>query len=440
MTTQSRVMMNPIITCQFGPLRGTLVASKRLPYIYVQNWKCGCSTVKSSLWHAEHARDLTIAPGYPHQKDGPFVRDGKRWEHCEREFVFTFVRNPFVRVLSAYLNQIVKHRNTEHWGRFSVQHGLGDTDLSFQDFLRLVADSPHDGLDPHWRPQYCSVAPRLIPYDFIGTVENLNHDLRLVLGRIFGESTPVSDYAPHRTDATAKIQAYYGPAEIKLVQRIYQEDFASLGYDLDPARLERVEQPAPPDASALKAWGRACRLVEEKQFIEAIGILQPLRRELSGPNVDDLLRRCYLSTVSTGERELTSADMATIVEFLASPRADANTWKLYGRALHRQGQIEEGLAAQLNGLTMREPSGQRDRRLRRLGWRLAIVRARQGRRGEALATLASLPAPDGKDRAREVAVGFVQRNLLRLVGTLAAVTGARPKRQQQQVEVADAQP
>ena len=129
--------------------------------------------------------------------------------------------------------------------------------------------------------------------------------------------------------------------------------------------------------------------------------------------------------------------MATIGEFLASPRADANTWKLYGRALHRQGQIEEGLAAQLNGLTMRDPSGQRDRRLRRLGWRLALVRARQGRRGDALATLQSLPAPDGKDRAREAAVGFVQRNLLRLVGTLAA---ASPKRQQQQVKVADAQP
>ena len=105
MTTQSRVNMNPIITCQFGPLRGTLVASKRLPYIYVQNWKCGCSTVKSSLWHAEHARGLTSRPATRIRRMVPFVRDGKRWEHCEREFVFTFVRNPFVRVLSAYLNQ-----------------------------------------------------------------------------------------------------------------------------------------------------------------------------------------------------------------------------------------------------------------------------------------------------------------------------------------------
>ena len=109
------------------------------------------------------------------------------------------------------------------------------------------------------------MAPALIPYDFVGTVENLNHDLSLVLTRIFGELTPVSHYAPHRTDATSKIQAYYGPAEVELVQHIYQEDFASLGYDLDLARLERVRQPDPPDASVIKAWGQAARLVEEKR-------------------------------------------------------------------------------------------------------------------------------------------------------------------------------
>jgi len=87
---------------------------------------------------------------------------------------------------------------------------------------------------------------------------------------------------------------------------------------------------------------------------------------------------------------------------------------------------------------MLDPSEHRDRRLRRIGWRLAMVRARRGRRAEALATLASLPAAGGNYGARERAVGFLQRSLLRTVGTLAAVTGTDLGRQQQQVEVADA--
>ena len=459
---KSRTDSTPITTCRFGPLRGTMVASKRLPYIYVQNWKCGCSTVKSTLWHAEHARGLANSPDYPHRQDGPFVHDPKRWEHCEREFVFTFVRNPFVRVLSAYLNQIVTHRNPEHSGRFAAQHGLGDGALSFRDFLELIAGNPHDGMDPHWRPQYCSVVPSLVPYDFVGAVENLNHDLSLVLARIFGSTLTISDFAPHRTDATGKARAYYGPAEVDLVRRIYAEDFASLGYDTDPARLERLREPSPAGAEpspagagTISAWGRSFRLAEERRFADAIDVLRPLRRELSGPNIDDLLRRCYLGTLAGSERALTATthatslgeaagdrkgdDITTIVALLGNGSTDPDTWKLYGQALERCGRLEDGLAAQLRALTMRDPSEQRDRRLRRLGWRLAMTRARRGRRGDALATLAALPASGGQGRVRG-RVGFLRRSLLRLVGTAAALTGTILKRQQQQVEAADARP
>jgi hypothetical protein len=37
------------------PLGGGIVAPRRLSYIYVNNWKCGCSTVRRTLWAAEHA-------------------------------------------------------------------------------------------------------------------------------------------------------------------------------------------------------------------------------------------------------------------------------------------------------------------------------------------------------------------------------------------------
>ena len=100
-----------------GALDGAILASRRLPYIYVQNWKCGCSTIKSTLWAAEHANGTAVAPGHPHQRiaDYPFVNDPGRWDGAGREFVFTFVRNPFARMLSAYLNKIVHHRDPSVW-------------------------------------------------------------------------------------------------------------------------------------------------------------------------------------------------------------------------------------------------------------------------------------------------------------------------------------
>ena len=90
-----------------GPLSGNIVASRRLTYIYINNHKCGCSTVRQTLWAAEHALGLASAPGSIHAEPDswPWVDDPQRWEHSEQSFVFTFVRNPYVRVLSAYLDE-----------------------------------------------------------------------------------------------------------------------------------------------------------------------------------------------------------------------------------------------------------------------------------------------------------------------------------------------
>ena len=124
-----------------SPLWGTIVASRRSPYIYINNYKCGCSTVRQTLWAAEHAQGVASAPGAIHEQPDswPWVDDPERWEHSEHAFVFTLVRNPYVRVLSAYLDKI---REPAIWGPFTARHGLGDDQLSFMEFLRARLNIP----------------------------------------------------------------------------------------------------------------------------------------------------------------------------------------------------------------------------------------------------------------------------------------------------------
>ncbi len=375
-----------------------MVASRRLPYIYIQNWKCGCSTVKSSLWAAEHALGLTVPPDYPHRKieGGPFAPDPKRWEHPEREFVFTVVRNPYVRVLSAYLDQIARHRNAEAWGQFALQHGLDEGPLSFNEFLTLLARSPHGAMNPHWRPQYASVAPKLVPYDFIGAVETFDHDMQHVLERIFGQGPALQSYAPHHTGSSKKLATHYGPKEIALVQEIYEEDFASLGYSMDPERQERVATTPRPDPTMIRTWGKASRLVDERQFPAAIAELENLRAVLSGPTVDDRLLRCYQAVALSGTKLASARGIDLIERDTSLAQADADLWKCYSQTLRALGRREDSLAAQIHAAEMRHPSPERDTRLRRLQWRLALLRASKGRRRDALATVqlqASLPHP-----------------------------------------------
>ena len=192
-----------------SPLAGNIVASRRLAYIYINNPKCGCSTVRQTLWAAEHALGLADAPGSIHTEPDswPWVDDSQRWEHNEQAFVFTLVRNPYARVLSAYLDKI---RDPNVWEPFAARHGLGDTQVSFIEFLRLIADEPPDQMDMHWRPQSHIVAPRVVPYDFIGTMESFEQDLWHILKCIFRREMPISVLRPHRTDAVERL-AEYGP-------------------------------------------------------------------------------------------------------------------------------------------------------------------------------------------------------------------------------------
>jgi hypothetical protein len=398
-----------------------MVASRRLPYIYVQNWKCGCSTIKSTLWNIEHALGLAVPPDYPHRKidGGPFATDQKRWEHPEREFVFTVVRNPYVRVLSAYLDQISRHRNAEAWGQFARQHGLDDGPLSFTDFLRLLADSTHGAMNPHWRPQYASVAPKLVPYEFIGSVETFDPDMRIVLRRIFGDGPALQSYAPHQTGSSSKLAEHYGPKEVDLVQRIYEEDFASLGYSMDPARQERVVQPPRTDPAIIRPWGRAMRLMTENRFAAAVLELETFRAGVTGPTVDDRVLRCYQVIATSGAKLKSTKGIELIERDLSLAEADADLWKCYSRTLRAMGRREDSLTAQIRAAAMRHANPERDSRLTRLSWRLALLRASKGRLRAALAAVR--PPPSG---GHGIAVNALGYGLLTVMATAATALGA----------------
>ena len=424
----------PVRVTRPSGLRDVILASRRLRYIYVQNPKCGSSTIRNSLWTAEHALGLAIPPGVPHvySEDQPFVDDPRRWEHVENEHVFTFVRNPYARVLSAYLNKIVKHRDPLVWGRFATRHGLGEEPLAFGDFLRLVSHTPPDEMDPHWRPQSDLLLPDLIPYDFIGSMENFEADLHHVMRGIFGERAGVATHAPHRTDAAEQLARHYGRDELELAQRIYHDDFALLGYSLDPLKQARVRVPDPPDPGPIQCWGRAWRLAEEGAFADAAREFEALRPRITGPLLEERLLRCLCELPRATTRQGLARGVRELEQALPRGYGDAISWKWYARALMLLGHREEGLVAMIESVRRRrQPGGGAQARLRRLAWQLALVRAGKGRRSDALAALADVP----RAGAAGTAAPLIDRSVIRLVASTAAALGAR-QRQGRQVKTA----
>ena len=217
-------------------------------YIYVEVPKAGSSSVVANLYRVAHGEtadaeisrnDMANALRYPERgNDKQFENHLRSALILDDHFIFTFVRNPYTRILSGFLNKI-DHPSDESRGRRAAlgfqEHDIED--VSFFRFLMRLREADIDTLDIHFRPQWHLLGlNKSIKYDFIGHLESFETDLHYVLRRIGGDhSLPdgLVAWRGHATNAKDQLLQFYGPEEQALVAEIYEDDFKYLGYGFD---------------------------------------------------------------------------------------------------------------------------------------------------------------------------------------------------------------
>ena len=134
-----------------------------------------------------------------------------------RYFTFSFVRDPYARVLSAWRDKVER-------GAKDLD-GLGDGQPNFPEFVRRIAASDPARVNAHVRPQHL-----LVPHwvRFVGRVERLDADLQ-ELGRQLGRSN--GEASRRNASPDASVAEFYDTATTKLVQQLYEADFHRFGYD-----------------------------------------------------------------------------------------------------------------------------------------------------------------------------------------------------------------
>lgn len=215
--------------------------SLRHRYAYVVAPKSACTTIKKTLirleledpaleferseaWHQRAMLPLLAPTQVPNF--GAMLKSGELFRFC-------FVRHPYDRLLSAYLDKI-----SRDWpGNGPIQESLGLTpevalSLSFPAFVDRVSEQSVAAMNPHWRVQVDQTHQGRIAYDFIGRVERLPEDLFRV-GEYIGANLE-QYYAPERrrdTGAAQRRAEFYTPALKAKVRDIYARDFEQFGYD-----------------------------------------------------------------------------------------------------------------------------------------------------------------------------------------------------------------
>ena len=86
-------------------------------------------------------------------------------------FSFTFVRNPFDRLVAAYNNKVIEIENPPSpMQKMGIQHGI-----SFEEFIEIIASNKSEDFDVHIMPQseILCAGNKLVP-KFVGRMEEIN--------------------------------------------------------------------------------------------------------------------------------------------------------------------------------------------------------------------------------------------------------------------------
>lgn len=162
-------------------------------------------------------------------------------------FRFVFVRDPYLRLVSCYMdkfrNEDPEYVRREYRAFLAQLFGwryARDVDIehaprpSFRAFVDELEKHSPATMNAHWMPQTFHCGIGVVPYDFVGRMENLQEDARQVFDRIgkphehFPTQAEIG-FAPSGASKKVADGLYTGDLMTK-VRAIYTEDFRILGY------------------------------------------------------------------------------------------------------------------------------------------------------------------------------------------------------------------
>ena len=151
-------------------------------------------------------------------------------------FSFSFVRNPFDRLVAAYNNKILEIDDVPlPMKNMGLHHGM-----AFDHFIEAVCDADPDDMDNHVRPQADMLlySNQIVP-KFIGRMEQMSDHWQRLRRRMKKEGLPLLGELPFknvRRDGRSDIRNLFSSSDLvnKVLER-YEQDFNNfyIDYSID---------------------------------------------------------------------------------------------------------------------------------------------------------------------------------------------------------------
>lgn len=149
-------------------------------------------------------------------------------------YKFVFVRNPYTRLLSAYLDKVVRRRYLSPNGKV-YSKSLCDGYEEIPSFPEFVDYLSKGGLckNAHWAPQAELLLLPVEMFDKIGRFENLQEDFDEVSMAIAGKKLDLGFAGPPKSGSQGKLKEFYSDQVAETVFDLYKKDFEMFDYSCD---------------------------------------------------------------------------------------------------------------------------------------------------------------------------------------------------------------
>lgn len=198
--------------------------------IYLKNAKVACSSIKASMYPGSTKDDNSV-----HLVVRSSGMDKMRLTKEElKYFKFTYVRNPYERLVSCYESKYHTDKKYNTHGKL-LQYdyyllGYLRKDRGFDNFVRRVVRIPYRFMDSHFQRQYDLIydTKGRKQVNHIGQYENLAEDFKQIQ-----EKYGLKELPRYNSSGGEKRdwRSYYTLETAELVYEKYKKDFECFGYE-----------------------------------------------------------------------------------------------------------------------------------------------------------------------------------------------------------------
>lgn len=219
------------------------IINREKKVIYLINAKVASSSIKASILQLDNSTyyDDYNKVHIEALKSTKFIKKKDDFLKCyNKYFKFTFVRNPYERLVSCYENKY--HTDRKSVGKTLQQFHFDDypfgflkKDKGFNNFIFRICLIPDNFADEHFRSQCFSVYTKegKCLVDYIGHFEQIKKEYSVICKKYDFNSLP------HYNKATkGKWQDYYNPFTAWLVYKRFKKDFIKFGYVQEYKKLQ----------------------------------------------------------------------------------------------------------------------------------------------------------------------------------------------------------